>query len=390
MTQAQGLAALAAAPVKQGEEEAVPQPGAGIEDRLRLGDGEDPRQLLRRLQRDHPAAIRLPLADVVQERLPARPAARSPRGQQVAHPGTVAGLMGIERADGRELAVHRRDADFGRHGRQYRDLAGPARRGKLQPGDELPDVLQPGLAPVQAAEADEGPVILKIVSVGLHRVRRPADVSEIGQEPVHRDDRHVIIPQDRPRSRPRTGDHHRMQEHRLLLEQRHGQGSRWVLAAWGSRETWGCGAAAGGHGPAFVGARCAVGAPDGAVTGSGWPVPGVMSSREQPGSGGPREPVAGVSGRRHDRGVLPVTPYLHGASCPEGSLALGAIMRAGVLSLRARRSDSAFSRAAPRAAWFLLAYQGKRGGDGRGEDEGHRRDWQRGGRSCRRGRRGRW
>ena len=237
------------------------------------------------------------------------PAARSPRGQQVAHPGTVAGLMGIERADGRELAVHRRDADFGRHGRQYRDLTGPARRGKLQPGDELPDVLQPGLAPVQAAEADEGPVILKIVSVGLHRVRRPADVSQIGQEPVHRDDRHVIIPQDRPRSRPRTGDHHRMQEHRLLLEQRHGQGSRWVLAAWGSRETWGCGAAAGGHGPAFVGARCAVGAPDGAVTGSGWPVPGVMSSREQPGSGGPREPVAGVSGRRHDRGVLPVTPY---------------------------------------------------------------------------------
>ena len=218
------------------------------------------------------------------------PAARSPRGQQVAHPGTVAGLMGIERADGRELAVHRRDADFGRHGRQYRDLTGPPRRGKLQPGDELPDVLQPGLAPVQAAKADEGPVILKIVSVGLHRVRRPADVSQIGQEPVHRDDRHVIIPQDRPRSSPRTGDHHRMQEHRLLLEQRHGQGSRWGLAAWGSRETW----AAGGCGwsrAGVAGGRCAARAPAGAVTGSGVTGSGVAGAGCDAGPG-----AAGVSG----------------------------------------------------------------------------------------------
>lgn len=41
------------------------QPGAGIEDRLRLGDREDPRQLLRGLRRDDTAAIRLVLADVV-------------------------------------------------------------------------------------------------------------------------------------------------------------------------------------------------------------------------------------------------------------------------------------------------------------------------------------
>ena len=226
MPEAEGLAGPAAALVKQGEEEAVPQPGAGIQDRLRLGDGQDPRQLLRRLQRDRPAAIRLPLADVVQERLPAAPPAGPPRGQQVTDLGAVAGLVRIERAHRRELAVHRRGADLGRRRRQHRDLARPARRGKLQPGDELADVLQPGLAPVQAPEADELPVILEIVGVRLHRVRRPADIGEIGQEPVDRDDRHVVVPQHRPRSRPRTRDHHRMHEHRLLLEQRHGQGRR--------------------------------------------------------------------------------------------------------------------------------------------------------------------
>ena len=264
----EGLAGPAAAFVKQGEEKAVPQPGAGIQDRLRLGDSEDPRQFPRSLQRDDPAAIRLPLADVVQERLPPAPPAGPPRGQQVADPGAVTGLMGIERADRRELAVHRRDADLRRRRRQHRDRARPARRGKLQPGDELADVLQPGLAPVQAPEADEAPVILEVVGIGLHRVRRPADIGEIGQEPVDRDDRHVVVPQHRPRSCPRTGDHHRMHDHRLLLELRHGQGSRWVLAAWGSRET----GAAGGCGwsrAGVAGGRCAARAPAGAVTGSG-------------------------------------------------------------------------------------------------------------------------
>jgi hypothetical protein len=41
-----------------------------------------------------------------------------------------------------------------------------------------------------------------------------------------RDDRHVVVPEHGPRSCPRAGDHHRMHEHRLLLEQRHGQGRR--------------------------------------------------------------------------------------------------------------------------------------------------------------------
>jgi hypothetical protein len=226
MTEAKHFASAAACLMKNGEEEAVPQPRAGIQDRLHLGGRENPRQLLLRLQRDRPPAIRLSLADMVQERLPPAPPAGPPGSQKVTDPGTVTGLVRIERAHRGELAVHRRGCHLSRHGRQHRDLARTARRRKLQPGHELADVLQPGLAPVQSPEADEGPVILEVVGVCPHCVRRPADVSQISQEPVDRGDRHVAVPQDRPRSGPRAGDHHRMHEHRLLLEQRHGQGRR--------------------------------------------------------------------------------------------------------------------------------------------------------------------
>src|SRR6266700_4778446 len=65
MTEPEYFAGPAAGLVHQGEEEAVPQPGALVEDRLRLCDGQDPRQLPRGLQRDRPAAIGLVLADVV-------------------------------------------------------------------------------------------------------------------------------------------------------------------------------------------------------------------------------------------------------------------------------------------------------------------------------------
>ena len=95
------------------------------------------------------------LGHVVQERLPAAPPAGPPRGQQVADPGAVAGLVRIERAHRGELAVHRRGGDLGVADGSTATSPAPARRRKLQPDDELADVLQPGLAPVQAAEAEE-------------------------------------------------------------------------------------------------------------------------------------------------------------------------------------------------------------------------------------------
>jgi hypothetical protein len=225
MTQAESFPHPTAV-IQQGKEEAVPQPGAPVEDRLRLGGSQDPRQLLRRLQRDRPAAIRLAPAGVVQERLPAAAPAGLPRGQQVTDLSAVAGLVRIERAHRGKLAVHRRRCHLGCRVRQHRDLARPARRRQLQPGHELADILKAYLAPVNTTEADELPVVLEIVSVGLHGVRRPADVGEIGQEPVDRDDWHVVLAKDRPRTGPRAGDRHRMNEHRLLLERRHEQGRR--------------------------------------------------------------------------------------------------------------------------------------------------------------------
>jgi hypothetical protein len=89
MTQAEYFTGPAAGLVKNGEEQAVPQPRAGIQDRLHLGGREDPRQLLLFLQRDCPPAIRLALAHVMQERLPAAPGAGPPHGQQVTGPGPL-------------------------------------------------------------------------------------------------------------------------------------------------------------------------------------------------------------------------------------------------------------------------------------------------------------
>ena len=62
---------------------------AAVQDRLHLIWRHHPRQLLRRLQRDHPRCLGSALADVMQERPPASAcAADLPRCQQLAdHPG---------------------------------------------------------------------------------------------------------------------------------------------------------------------------------------------------------------------------------------------------------------------------------------------------------------
>jgi hypothetical protein len=82
MPQTERFACAAACLVHQGEEEAVPQPGALVEDRLCLRDGQDPRQFPRGLQRDCPAVIGLVLAYVVEERLPAAASPDSPDSQR--------------------------------------------------------------------------------------------------------------------------------------------------------------------------------------------------------------------------------------------------------------------------------------------------------------------
>ena len=139
------------------------------------------------------------------------------------------------------------------------------------------------------------------------------------------------------------------------------------LGGVGFPRNWGCSRGAGGHGPALLAtgvlpvrrpAPCLV---------PGWPMTGGLSSRERHDRG---EPEAGGPGRGQDRRVLPVTPYFAWCLVPvKQSGRWGRSCGLGYCRLRARRSDSAFSRAAPRAASFLPVLKGKRGGDGRGEEE---------------------
>ena len=202
--------------VQHREQQPVPQPVAGVEDRLHLGGGQDPRVLARHLQPDHPPRGGLGLADVVQERAPRRPAppGRLPAGQQLAQVDAVAGGVLVERADRRQLPVHRRRAAVRRHRGQHRDPPVPGRRGQPQPGHELADVLQPDLAPVQPAAGEEHEPVLQIMGVGLDRVRRAVDVGEEREVALDRLDRHPVRAEHRPRSMPRTGQHHLSNEHR--------------------------------------------------------------------------------------------------------------------------------------------------------------------------------
>ena len=61
MPQAQRLADPHPGLTQQREQQPVPQPVAGVQDRLHLGDGERARQLARRLQRDRAPGLQLAL-----------------------------------------------------------------------------------------------------------------------------------------------------------------------------------------------------------------------------------------------------------------------------------------------------------------------------------------
>ena len=200
--------------IQHREQQPVPQPAAGIQDRLDLLDGQHPRELARCLQRDRAAGDRLALADVVQERLPPAPASsRAPGDQQLSQVHTVPGRVLIERRQRRQLPVHRHHRHVMLHRRQHQHPPVPGSRREPQPGDELADVLQPHLAPVQATAAQEGEVVLQIVGIGLDRVRGAFDISEIGQIPLDRSDRDIVVPQHRPRLKRRGGRQHPLNKH---------------------------------------------------------------------------------------------------------------------------------------------------------------------------------
>jgi len=153
----------------------------------------------------------------MQERLPPAPPARQlPGRQQLPDISTVPRLMGVERRQRRQLPVDRRGGHLRGGRRQHRHQPGPARWRQRQPGHVLAEILQPGLPPVQAPPAQEGEKVLQVMGVSLDRVRRPPDGRQVGQIPLDRLDRDVVIPQDRPRLRPRGRHRHSLNMHCFL------------------------------------------------------------------------------------------------------------------------------------------------------------------------------
>ena len=124
--------------------------------------------------------------------VPRRPAGCQLR-QQLAQVDAVPGGVLVERADRRQLPVHRRRAAVRLHRGQHRDPPVPGRRWQPQPGHELADVLQPDLPPVQPAAGEEHEPVLQIMGIRLDRVRRPLDIGQERQVPLDRLDRHPVL-----------------------------------------------------------------------------------------------------------------------------------------------------------------------------------------------------
>ena len=79
----------------------------------------------------------------------------------------------------------------------------------------------------------------------------------------------------------------------------------------------------------------------------GWRMMAVISSREQRGRGNCGERAAGAAVREDDAGVLPVTSCRSWRFVPGYKSGAGGDLAGWVLSLRARRSDSAFPAPSP-------------------------------------------
>jgi hypothetical protein len=69
--------------------------------------------------------------------------------------------------------------------------------------------------PVQSAERQERPVVLQVVGVGINGVRGPLDVGQVGQVPLDRSSRNVIIAQNRPGLHASGRHRHPLHEHRF-------------------------------------------------------------------------------------------------------------------------------------------------------------------------------
>ena len=194
--------------VQHREQQPVPQPVARVQDRLHLRGGQDPRVLARHLQPDHPPRCRLGLADVVQERPPRRPPppGRLPARQQLAQVDAVAGGVLVERADRRQLPVHRRRAACGATDGSTATRPSRAGGGSRSQATNSPTSSSRTSRQSSAAAGEEHEPVLQIMRVGLDRVRRAVDIGQERQVALDRLDRHPVRTEHRPRSRREPGN----------------------------------------------------------------------------------------------------------------------------------------------------------------------------------------
>ena len=96
-----------------------------------------------------------------------------------------------------------------RHYGQYGDLPVTALRREPEPRHEAGDVLQRRRLPVEPVTGQVGEPVLQIMGVSLDCVRRLLDRGQIGQEPLHRLQRDLIVAEQSPLTPPRIWHHNR-------------------------------------------------------------------------------------------------------------------------------------------------------------------------------------
>src|SRR6266567_520281 len=100
-----------------------------------------------------------------------------------------------------------------RHCGQYGDLPVTALRREPEPRHEAGNILQRRRLPVEPVTGQVGEPVLQIMGISLDRVRRLLDRGQIGQEPLHRLQRDLIVAEQSPRLRLRTRHQHPLHAH---------------------------------------------------------------------------------------------------------------------------------------------------------------------------------
>ena len=187
---------------QQREQEPVPQPLAGGQDRGHLPGIQSARHPAGHDQLDRSGRDRAALGHMVQERLIRTAADPAPGDQLAGHAHASAGVVIIKAEHPRQMAVHRRRRPPSRARLQHDHVS---RRGP-QPGRKPGHILHPGISPADPGLAQELKPQPQAHRVSPHRVRRPLQRAQAGQVPLDRGHDSTIVADHGPRLD--TGNRH--------------------------------------------------------------------------------------------------------------------------------------------------------------------------------------